>query len=291
MHAAHARMLLAVAWLAAAVPAARAQDSPPAAAGDGPGEGGPDARAAPVSLAERVAARAGEAVMVHWLDGGAGRFLALERWPLDVAAKGTLFLLPGTGQHADWPDVIGPLARALPEHGWRTVAVDRSGVPAAAGGEPGAARDPNGVARLRIALQELASAEAPFAAVLAYGSGAPPALACLAGQAAGVRTLVLVSGRYPEDAAAAGFASRLAAVGLPVLDVLGGRDPAAVRRRARAHRTSATRQGIGLEQRLLDTAGQRYAGAEAELAGLVRGWLERQRRGLRAGARRARRPP
>lgn len=37
--------------------------------------------------------------------------------------KGTLILLPGSGETPDWPRIIGPLWRSLPDYGWHTLSV------------------------------------------------------------------------------------------------------------------------------------------------------------------------
>ncbi len=57
------------------------------------------------------------------LASGKERVLAL--WhPANVGTpKGVVILLPGDGESADWPRVIGPLRRGLPDHGWHTLSL------------------------------------------------------------------------------------------------------------------------------------------------------------------------
>ena len=57
------------------------------------------------------------------LKSGKERVLAL--WhPANVGTpKGVVILLPGDGESADWPRVIGPLRRGLPDHGWHTLSL------------------------------------------------------------------------------------------------------------------------------------------------------------------------
>ncbi len=57
------------------------------------------------------------------LDAAGQIFIAL--WlPANTAqAKGTVILLPGDGQSADWPRGIGPLRRRLPNDGWHTLSL------------------------------------------------------------------------------------------------------------------------------------------------------------------------
>jgi hypothetical protein len=46
--------------------------------------------------------------------------LALQRPSQKAHKHGAVLLVPGTGQHADWPEVIRPLRSELPESGWLT---------------------------------------------------------------------------------------------------------------------------------------------------------------------------
>lgn len=54
-----------------------------------------------------------------------GREAALALWrPANHGTpRGVVILLPGDGETADWPRVIGPLRRGLPDHGWHTLSL------------------------------------------------------------------------------------------------------------------------------------------------------------------------
>ncbi len=88
--------------------------------------------AAPVGrapLPERSQARAQalerqlQADQQQQLAAGDERFLAL--WlPANASqSKGAVILLPGDGESADWPQVIGPLRRKLPDAGWHSLSL------------------------------------------------------------------------------------------------------------------------------------------------------------------------
>jgi len=49
--------------------------------------------------------------------------LALTLKPKIPQAQGAVLLLHDKGQHADWPDVIGPLRKSLPNNGWYTLSL------------------------------------------------------------------------------------------------------------------------------------------------------------------------
>lgn len=51
------------------------------------------------------------------------KFLALWRPANTAAANGSIILIPGDEQNADWPVVIGPLRRKLPDAGWNSLSL------------------------------------------------------------------------------------------------------------------------------------------------------------------------
>ena len=58
------------------------------------------------------------------LDVGGTKVLALYRPQTRGTAAGGVVLLHDVGAHADWPALIGPLRRALPQYGWSTLSVE-----------------------------------------------------------------------------------------------------------------------------------------------------------------------
>lgn len=60
---------------------------------------------------------------VRQLTGAQEKFLAFWQ-PADQATpRGAVIILPSDGENANWPNVIGPLRRALPRYGWSTLAL------------------------------------------------------------------------------------------------------------------------------------------------------------------------
>jgi hypothetical protein len=75
---------------------------------------------------------------VVWLDveypipeggssAGSIQVLALQRPSQKPQQHGAVLLVPGIGEHADWPQVIRPLRSNLPEAGWYTLALSLPG--------------------------------------------------------------------------------------------------------------------------------------------------------------------
>ena len=56
-----------------------------------------------------------------WLKVKADKFLAL--YNPAAKPKGGVILMHDAGLNPDWPDVISPLRRELPEHGWTTLSL------------------------------------------------------------------------------------------------------------------------------------------------------------------------
>lgn len=50
-------------------------------------------------------------------------YFAVKNIALSSPTKGTIILIHGEGEHADWPDVIHPLRVSLPRFGWTTVSL------------------------------------------------------------------------------------------------------------------------------------------------------------------------
>lgn len=55
--------------------------------------------------------------------GGDDAFLALWQPANTAKPRGVLIIVPSEGETADWPRVVAPLRRALPEHGWHTLSL------------------------------------------------------------------------------------------------------------------------------------------------------------------------
>lgn len=51
------------------------------------------------------------------------RVLALVQKPRTPQAQGAVLIVPDHGQHPDWPALVSPLRRNLPDHGWYTLSL------------------------------------------------------------------------------------------------------------------------------------------------------------------------
>ncbi|MBB3102081.1 DUF3530 family protein [Azomonas macrocytogenes] len=95
---------------------------------EAPATATPPARVEPAPLFQRSDLEALELSknlprQTRQLTGAEEKFLAFWQPASTDTPKGAVIILPGAGETADWPDIIGPLRRGLPDHGWSTMAV------------------------------------------------------------------------------------------------------------------------------------------------------------------------
>ncbi|MEX5341217.1 alpha/beta hydrolase family protein [Pseudomonas sp. I2] len=57
------------------------------------------------------------------LQAGGESFLALWKPANDSDPKGAVIIVPGAGENADWPKVVGPLRHKFPDVGWHSLSV------------------------------------------------------------------------------------------------------------------------------------------------------------------------
>ena len=78
---------------------------------------------APINVEEQLAAdvKVGEA---QWLKADGNRFFAIYTKSTSGINKGGAIILPSMGNNPNWPDVIAPLRKTLPYHGWSTLSID-----------------------------------------------------------------------------------------------------------------------------------------------------------------------
>ena len=60
---------------------------------------------------------------IVWLDADGEKFQAILIKQTNDQAKGAVIVLHGMGAHPDWPQIISPVRKALPEFGWTTLSI------------------------------------------------------------------------------------------------------------------------------------------------------------------------
>jgi pimeloyl-ACP methyl ester carboxylesterase len=211
---------------------------------------------------------------------------------------GAVVLLHDLNGHPDWPAVIHPLRRQLPDAGWHTLSLQLPHADSAlASVEQLDAIRP----RLAEALAELERRAINNVVLIGYGQGALAAIDYLADNLApAVRGLIVISldGRANAEPRL-DAASGLARVSVPILDIYGTRDNlnvvASAKRRydmARRNNDNATKprtsyadiasdynekQALNLSYRqvMVNGADHNFSGQTTNLEKRLRGWLQR----------------
>lgn len=236
---------------------------------------------------------------VEWLEVAGERALAIYSEAAAGPPRGGVILLHDAATHADWPDVIQPLRRALPGQGWATLSIQ---LPTPVRGNGGlwelAPVFAAGGARIAAAAAWLEQQGVSNIVVVGHGLGAAVAAATLASPSdAKIAGFVAVGMALPPfgDPAAPYRPELLGQIKVPVLDLYGSRDSDAVRQQA-GYRAAAARRGgafpsgpsatarvplsghRGLHTyRQIEIGGADHAfrGSEATLVKRVAGWLRR----------------
>lgn len=213
----------------------------------------------------------------RWLAVDELRFLSILIKSSADRQLGGAILLHDAGDHADEPQVIGPLRRHLAKRGWDTLSLQlpRPLDPLSASDREAAI--PPAVARLRAAVADFAARGITDLVLVGHGLGAEMALAYLdADPAESVRGLVAIGLAAGSADAEDPVLQRIARLQRPLLDLHGDRDSPAVLDTAQARRSAARRnKREGYRQDLVMGADHHFSGLQSSLRQRVASWLRR----------------
>lgn len=210
------------------------------------------------------------------------QFLAVYQETSLPAKKGGVIILHGTDQNPDSPGVIRILRTGLSKSGWDTLSLQ---MPIPILNED--KTDPTtliqeGIPRIEAATRFFSDKDNTNLAIVGFGLGADMATGYLgqAGDSSVFFALGMISPNSSQDAAL----QRLQKINIPVLDIYGSRDLAAVASTA-DDRKRAVMQKAGnphFRQIEIEGADPFYTGLESSLLGPVRGWLNKHDAGMEA---------
>jgi len=215
-------------------------------------------------------------------------FLGLLREHATMHERGAIILVHGMGQHPDWPQVIAPLRRALPDAGWTTLSVQ---MPILAPEVPIADYGTTLVEagnRLGASIQHLRDRHYQRIVIVGYGFGAATA-AWYVARDPGRRSAALVSismlaQRYLNPRLK--VLDFLKEIDIPLLDIYGNRDYDEVLAGARQRRLAGRQNGNDAYRQIrIDGADHSFTGREADLAQLIVDWLDQALPGPREADR------
>lgn len=248
--------------------------------------------------------KSGEAL---WLDGDQGKFFAVYNPDQSGQPKGGVVILHDANSHPDKPEVIQPLRRDLPEHGWATLSIQ---LPQLASISDYIDKQDAINKRIGSAIQYLQSAGLNNIALLGHGTGAMAATSFLASQnSSSIQAFVAVSlGVIEIKDQTESLSDQLAKITLPILDIYGSNDLdhvtttaksralaakissnsatrsnrlEAFKRSAMAKSSAQRSQGyISYRQIQVEGANHDFVAAPFLLTKRIIGWLERHAKGV-----------
>lgn len=210
-----------------------------------------------------------------WLQADNRDFLALHHAALGALPRQAILLIHNMGGHPDWPEVIAPLRRNLPDHGWSTLSLQMPLLAPRALADDYGGTVPEAMHRIESGVEFLRAQDYSCVVLAGYGFGASQALAWLAerGQADGLITIGILAREFLQPAV--DLPSLLARVDIPMLDIYGRNDFPAVVNRAHERRIAVIEQeGSSYEQRVIDGADHYFTDREQKLLDVVADWLE-----------------
>ena len=191
-------------------------------------------------------------------------------------AKGAAVILHDLDANPDWTQVIRPLRKYLPEHGWETIAIQ---LPLPFSGDD--ERDhkaliQESMPRIESALSFLESQGLFNNVLVAHGFGARIASEYLAQKdSEGVQAFVGISMSGPDTRDA------IKKIKIPILDIWGERDYRHVLQSAREKRLAAKdASNEKFEQAEIAVANHYFDGMQTQLTSRVRAWLNKVASGI-----------
>ena len=203
------------------------------------------------------------------------RFAALVLPFLTPQPQGGVILLHDRGGHPDWPGVIAPLRRGLPDHGWATLSIEFPSII----GDP-KRRIRQAVKRIEAALKFYNQRQLYNVVLVGHGEGALAAVAYLAdNMRAGITGFVSVGLEAPPESI--GGLLLLEGIYMPMLELYGERDIREVVVGAREREQAVLRGGnANYRQQRIAGADHFFTATEPRLVELVRRWLKRYASGM-----------
>ena len=198
------------------------------------------------------------------LNDGTNDFFAIDT-TAENSNSTAIILLHGIGVHPDWPQVINPLRVGLPESGWRTLSLQLPVLPNDASAEDYQPLMKEVPGRIDAGIKYLQSNGSKRIIIVAHSMGAEMASYYLA-QAKSYVAGYIGIGMGP------GNSQYLEEIGVPILDLFGGQDLAAVLDSVK-DRKNAARANTHYTQKKIAIADHFFDEQEGPLLEAVTTWL------------------
>lgn len=223
----------------------------------------------------------GEAV---WLEDKEGKFLSLYTKASGEKSPRGVLILHDHSLHPDWPEVIAPLRRALPEQGWSTLSLQMPILPPRAPLTALGSLFDESPERIRAGIDFLHAQGVESIVIVGHGLGAAMGAAFLADAQKdyGIAGFIGVSMDAPKtDITASEIDARLstpnmlAKLTLPAFDLYGALDYSTVIESAMSRMQAATKAGnSNYKQQRIPAADHFFTRQSEALIASVNNWLE-----------------
>lgn len=193
--------------------------------------------------------------------------------------RGGVILLHGMGAHPDWPEVISPLRRELPDSGWTTLSIQMPILDNEAEMSRYLPLFPEGYERIGAAIAYLQAQGIHNIVLVGHSLGAAMGAAYLAAsspESQAVRAFVGIGmNQYDDPETPAHTPASLAKITIPVLDLYGELDNAGVRASAQPRARAAKKINNTYLQVEMPGADHFFRGLDNSLVSRVASWLRR----------------
>ena len=218
-----------------------------------------------------------------WLDANGEQFQAILSKQTNEQAKGAAIILHGMGAHPDWPQLISPLRKALPEYGWTTLSIQMPIIAAENQIEDYGKTLDRAAARVEAAVGALHELKFRNIVAIGHSFGAANMLHYFE-QADGRRIVALVAVGLQDYAFVKPPINILALIeksNIPILDIYGSRDYKKATDQAADRRLAAKKGGNkDFVQMEVEGANHYFTKLEDVLIKRIRGWMEKAAPGM-----------
>ena len=239
----------------------------------------PDSHASDIRKEQRMAEQLTEQLVIGEavnITAGSLSFFALYTPAEGKTQRGGVILLHGQGAHPDWPDVISPLRRDLPDSGWATLAIQLPVWPNGTNFTDYLPLFPAANVRIDAAVRYLQKQGLLNITLVGHSLGAAMGAHYLAQQPPGsdaIRAFVGV-GMGSAPGTVAHTPDALAKINIPVLDLYGFQDLDNVLNSAKARAQAAQKANNTAYRQIKVTGADHFFRAlEATLTKRIAGWL------------------
>ncbi|MGB1800034.1 MAG: DUF3530 family protein [Gammaproteobacteria bacterium] len=220
---------------------------------------------------------------ILWLDANGEKFQSILIRQTNEQAKGAAIILHGMGAHPDWPQIISPIRKALPEYGWVTLSIQLPIIAAENQVEDYGETLTRAAARIEAAISALH--ELKFRNIVAIGHSFGAATALSYFEQANGRRIVALAAIGLQDYAFVkppiDIFGLIEKSNVPILDIYGSRDYKKATDQAADRRLAGKKGGNkGYMQVEIEGADHYFTKLEDVMIKRIRGWMQKAAPGM-----------